>query len=896
MASYRKAREIRPLHTSGPIVVTRDAKRIVTCLGEEALLTNVESGQLVCRFFNDTTNVTAMALSPSETDLVVITASLSIRIYPMPSLYDDVSIKPIQPSRHIPKAHDAPVHVAVIDATSSFLATGSADGVVKVWDLRRGYATHAFKGHGGVISCLCFYVYPGSQGAPRVILATGSVDTRIRLFDLAQSNIRSGITKPIMILDGHVSVPRGLAFSKDGNTLLTAGRDSVVLVWKMDELVNLGGKKGKKMATPALVKTIPVSEAVESLGVVEPTAPLLEMASSNSLLFYIAGEKGYVHIWDALQAKRLVSLGLPQGSFSKDSQEIQSIQEAQYCQSASTIVSLHADQNITFHSLQSLKISRHLIGFNDEIVDAALLSSNTLQDTHLALATNSSLLRIYPTSSEHGINCSLLAGHLDTILALDSSVDGRLLASVSKDTFLRIWAPIEGIDDRWGCIGIGEGHAESVGAVSMFKSSTTSSRFIVTGSQDRTIKLWDLSDVDLVVKGEQPRKLSSLVTQKAHDKDVNSIDISPNDKLLATGSQDKTAKIFEINLAKSRASLKHVGTLRGHKRGIWNVKFSSFEKVIATASGDKSVKLWTLEDFSCVKTFEGHTNSVLRVNFVNQGQQLLTTASDGLLKLWNIPKETCVTTMDNHEDKVWALAVTRDEKTVITAAADSVVTFWEDSTEIEKEQAAAEKEKAHEIMMQLNQHIISRDYKSAIFLSISTNQPRRLYELFKTVYASRDVATYTDDVTGELREVPVATNVTGSTDVDEVIRTLPLVELAKLLRHIRDWNATARTSAMAQVVLHAIVKLRPASDIQAAFGPNLAKADDEAHGQGNEQLSKRAAEAESLRDVIDALIPYTERHLARTDRLVQDSYVLDFLLREMDPVGLEDEGMEIDVY
>src|SRR5690348_2044948 len=99
-----------------------------------------------------------MVLSPSETDLVIVTASLSIRIYPMPSLYDEASTKPIQPSRHIPKAHEAPAHVATIDATSSFLATGSADGVVKVWDIRRGYATHAFKGHGGVISCLCFHV------------------------------------------------------------------------------------------------------------------------------------------------------------------------------------------------------------------------------------------------------------------------------------------------------------------------------------------------------------------------------------------------------------------------------------------------------------------------------------------------------------------------------------------------------------------------------------------------------------------------------------------------------------------------------------------------------------------------------------------------------------------
>lgn len=52
VGSFRKRRIIGPLHTGGPIVVTSDAKRVVTCLGEQALLTNVENGQEVCRFYN----------------------------------------------------------------------------------------------------------------------------------------------------------------------------------------------------------------------------------------------------------------------------------------------------------------------------------------------------------------------------------------------------------------------------------------------------------------------------------------------------------------------------------------------------------------------------------------------------------------------------------------------------------------------------------------------------------------------------------------------------------------------------------------------------------------------------------------------------------------------------
>jgi len=176
--------------------------------------------------------------------------------------------------------------------------------------------------------------------------------------------------------------------------------------------------------------------------------------------------------------------------------------------------------------------------------------------------------------------------------------------------------------------------------------------------------MWDLSGVPLSNDGnkngiaEQVVKCKSLTTHKAHEKDINSLDVAPNDKLLASGSQDRTAKIYDIEYVAGsgrkavRGEIKLLGTCKGHKRGVWNVRFGRTERVLATGSGDKTVKLWSLEDFSCVKTFEGHTNSVLRVDFINAGMQLVSAASDGLVKLWNVREEVCVATMDNHEDKV----------------------------------------------------------------------------------------------------------------------------------------------------------------------------------------------------------------------------------------------------
>ena len=114
---------------------------------------------------------------------------------------------------------------------------------------------------------------------------------------------------------------------------------------------------------------------------------------------------------------------------------------------------------------------------------------------------------------------------------------------------------------------------------------------------------------------------------------------------------------------------------------MWRVAFSPVDKCLASCSGDRTVKLWSMADFSCLRTFQGHTSSVLSVKFVNHGMQLISGAADGLIRLWTIRTGECENTFDHHGDKVWALSVGLDSKTFFSAGSDSKLVEWHDSTE-----------------------------------------------------------------------------------------------------------------------------------------------------------------------------------------------------------------------
>lgn len=138
-------------------------------------------------------------------------------------------------------------------------------------------------------------------------------------------------------------------------------------------------------------------------------------------------------------------------------------------------------------------------------------------------------------------------------------------------------------------------------------------QWIVTASNDRTIKLW--------------RRDGTLVRTIPHKTSIQQLQFSPDSRQIVTAGVDGVVRLWDIN-GKLRTLFK------GHKAAVWRVVFSPDGKMIASGSGDYTVKLWKL-DGTLIRTLK-HERAVWALAFSHDGQTLATGIVGGKHYLWKL--------------------------------------------------------------------------------------------------------------------------------------------------------------------------------------------------------------------------------------------------------------------
>ena len=897
----------------------------------------------------DAEAITAFALSPNNREMIAVTRSHLVRKYNLAAPADDggydetekkqgkknaseaaaekpkpqnvTSIKdPAKIAFSFGKSgHKLPVTKVAFHPSGIFFATGSVDGLVKIWDTRNGYATHALHptsdASGGgrgtyAVSCIQW-----RQTSASLILAIGREDGSISIHDLLlNAQDTKTASMPVAVLRDHISAVTCVAWLSEGGggggsttstgsrkhgsgVFFSSGRDSVINSWLISEqeVDDTNGPKSKKRrkskdddgtkratsvkVTYQRIRTLPVYEQVESMLLLPRRfRQSLETGSGNQVLnkkdvvLATCGTKGVVRLWKAAIGDKeagiqnVVSDLSPLASqserdaFGEDHGGYTSLH---LTSGDNSILAIDAEQNMAFLQLDwtnadktelGLVSNRAIVGHNGEILDLSVIPGNKEQT--VAVATNSSQVRIFGVadkfeSDEHAHTAlsprGILDGHTAIVLSLDASPCGRYLATAGKDKTMRIW----NVPTRT-CVALATGHTEAVGSVALSNkigcydvggksAENGAGAFAVTVSKDRTLKMWPLPGSAVLNRSEEEITLQARLSIRAHEKDINIVSVAPNDSLIATGSQDKTVKLWRSS------DLALHGTLKGHKRGVWDCQFSQHDRVLATGSGDRTVKLWSIADCSCVRTFQGHMSSVLRVRFLGTGLQLLSSGSDGLIKLWTIRTNECESTIDAHDDKIWALDLSQ-AGTLFSGGADSKIAVWRDTTK-EKDDEKREAEEQNILMEQtLSNHLRHKRYEQALELALELDKPHQVLK-----------------VLNDILEKDVASN-RGIETLQKHAAKWTLDRLVQILKYCREWNTRARNSHIAMLVVKAVVTTIPAAKL---------------------------ATYQGVPEILAGIAPYAERHFDRLDGMVGNSYLMDYTLFSMGSIhGESKEGYD----
>ncbi len=527
-----------------------------------------------------------------------------------------------------------PVRALAHSRDGTRLAAAGDDGTVRVWDAATRRLLRVLIGHARPVRGLAWS--PDDR-----YLASGGADATVRLWDPATGRL-------LRTLTGHTGAVRAVAWSPDGATLASGSQDTTARLWE----TATGQPKGLPLDHPE-------------------RAEVLTLAwSPDGKALATAGRDKLVRLWDTATRRPLRTA---------QEHDFPLVHALAWSPDGKTLASAGQEGVRLWDAVEGKPRAPILPGV------PVLAVAWAPGGDRLATATRDTV----QTWESSGRPLRTLERHDGDIQALSWSTDRRALASAGADGTVRFWNA-----DTGAPAGLIEGHPAGAAAVAWAPGGK---ELAVGGFTDRRLRLWqtEAATVQLldgkcgpvvawshdgktlagthgktVLRWDAARR-QGLASLGAHDEEVTSLAWAPGDLLLASGSADDTARLWEVAAAKPPRKL------QPRAFNVFAVAWSPNRTTLAVGA-TREAQLWELGRERPTHVLDGHAGSVRAVAWAPDGGLLATAEGDGegLIFLWKPATGEQRSRLAGHKGGVGGLAWSVDCKTLASAGADGRIRLW----------------------------------------------------------------------------------------------------------------------------------------------------------------------------------------------------------------------------
>jgi WD40 repeat protein/DNA-binding SARP family transcriptional activator len=544
----------------------------------------ISDGQRHALFVGQGSSVQSVCFSPDAVLLASATSDATVRLWNVTSGEPSVVLH----------GHCGVVTAVAFVGSTSLLVSGGADGTLRVWDTRDGRCQKVIDGFESGVRTLA--VDPAGA-----LIAACDNTSLARLWRIAGGCCVTTLAHP--------DVVQCVAFSPDGQRLLTGCRDSIARVWDIATGEVIGMLKGHH-------------EHIWSAS-----------WSPNGRLIATGSHDTTIRLWDAGSGELLQVL---RG-------HIRTVNGLDWSPDGMFLVSAGHDETVRVWSVGSGDELRTLRGNAAGVLSVAFGS-----DSATLYSTQGHVLRVWDVSSRRLRR--ILRGHRNVIYCISSSRDGAYIASAGHDHSVRVWNSASG-----AVLHVLAGHTDVVHAVAWSPDGV----LLASASDDRTVRLWDVRTGQLV------RRFSD------HTQSVRAVSFSPDGALLLTGSVDQTVRVRSLGSGQTlhvlrgrdsnelmQLAVSPDGTMAAHtitQAGIvvWDVQrgevlrelatsdlpvnclaWSSDGKWLASGSADQSIHVWDTGSWE-EEVLGYHSSWVSAVVWSPDGTLLVSSSTLGEIALWD---------------------------------------------------------------------------------------------------------------------------------------------------------------------------------------------------------------------------------------------------------------------